>query len=86
MQARPSLRQQLPSYYDVYSALPEATRANLRLRVSSTPQNHLRRIHPAMIVYYLKLYAITLVSFLAIDMVWLGLVARRFYNSIWDTC
>ncbi len=29
--------------------------------------------------YYLKLYAVTLVVFLAIDAVWLGLVARGFY-------
>lgn len=31
--------------------------------------------------FYLKLYAATLVSFLAIDMVWLGLVARTFYSN-----
>lgn len=30
--------------------------------------------------YYLKLYAATLVAFFAIDMVWLGLVARTFYK------
>ncbi|MBN2312909.1 MAG: DUF2177 family protein [Sedimentisphaerales bacterium] len=32
-----------------------------------------------MVVYYLKLYVATLVTFLAIDMIWLGLIARRFY-------
>lgn len=31
--------------------------------------------------YYLKLYAATLVAFFAIDMVWLSLVARTFYNK-----
>ncbi len=29
--------------------------------------------------YYIKLYFITLIAFFAIDMVWLGLVARTFY-------
>ena len=32
-----------------------------------------------MVVYYLKLYVATLVSFLVIDILWLGLIARRFY-------
>jgi len=32
-------------------------------------------------VFYLKLYAATLVAFLAIDMVWLGLVAPGFYRT-----
>ncbi len=31
-------------------------------------------------LYYLKLYLVTLVAFFAIDMVWLGLVARSFYR------
>lgn len=31
--------------------------------------------------YYLKLYLATLVAFFAIDLVWLGLVARSFYNK-----
>ncbi len=31
--------------------------------------------------YYLKLYAITLAAFLAIDLVWLGVVARTFYRN-----
>jgi uncharacterized membrane protein len=31
--------------------------------------------------YYLKLYFATLVAFFAIDMVWLGLVARTFYRK-----
>jgi len=31
-------------------------------------------------LYYLKLYLATLVAFFAIDMVWLGLVARSFYR------
>ena len=31
--------------------------------------------------YYLKLYFATLVAFLAIDLVWLGLVARTFYRT-----
>jgi len=32
-------------------------------------------------VYYLKLYGVTLVSFLVIDLLWLGIVARSFYRS-----
>ena len=32
-------------------------------------------------VYYLKLYCATLVAFLALDAVWLGLVARSFYHN-----
>ena len=31
--------------------------------------------------HYLKLYFATLIAFLAIDMVWLGLVARTFYRN-----
>lgn len=31
-------------------------------------------------MYYLKLYGATLVAFLAIDMIWLGFVARGFYR------
>jgi uncharacterized membrane protein len=31
--------------------------------------------------YYVKLYFATLVAFLAIDLVWLGLVARTFYRK-----
>ena len=31
--------------------------------------------------YYLKLYLATMIAFLAIDMVWLGLVARSFYRA-----
>jgi len=31
--------------------------------------------------YYIKLYLITLVSFLVIDMIWLGVAARTFYNN-----
>jgi len=31
--------------------------------------------------YYLKLYLVVLVVFFAIDMVWLGLVARTFYRK-----
>ena len=34
-----------------------------------------------MLIYYLKLYLCTLVAFFAIDMVWLGLVARGFYQK-----
>ena len=34
-----------------------------------------------MMTYYLKLYFATLIAFLAIDMVWLGLVARTFYQK-----
>lgn len=30
---------------------------------------------------YLKLYLVSLVAFLAIDMLWLGLVARSFYQQ-----
>lgn len=32
-------------------------------------------------IYYLKLYLAALVAFLAIDFVWLGLVARQFYQK-----
>jgi len=32
-------------------------------------------------LYYLKLYAITFAAFLAIDMVWLGFLARGFYQK-----
>ena len=32
-------------------------------------------------VYYAKLYLLTLIAFFAIDMVWLGLVARGFYQQ-----
>jgi uncharacterized membrane protein len=31
--------------------------------------------------YYLKLYVVTFIAFLAIDMIWLGLVARTFYQK-----
>ena len=31
--------------------------------------------------YYLKLYMATLIAFFAMDMVWLGLVARTFYRQ-----
>jgi uncharacterized membrane protein len=31
--------------------------------------------------YYLKLYFVTLIAFLTVDMVWLGLVARTFYRK-----
>ena len=34
-----------------------------------------------MIFYYIKLYLVTLVAFFAIDMIWLGLVARTFYRQ-----
>jgi uncharacterized membrane protein len=34
--------------------------------------------------YYLKLYLATLVAFFAIDMIWLGLVARTFYRKQLD--
>jgi uncharacterized membrane protein len=34
-----------------------------------------------MIIYYLKLYAVTLIGFLAIDLVWLTVVARGFYRK-----
>ena len=34
-----------------------------------------------MIMYYLKLYVAALVCFLAIDMVWLTIVARGFYRK-----
>ena len=32
-------------------------------------------------IYYLKLYFATLFAFFAIDMVWLGLIARTFYQQ-----
>lgn len=32
-------------------------------------------------VFYIKLYFATLIAFFAIDMVWLGLVARTFYRE-----
>ncbi|HDQ44882.1 MAG TPA: DUF2177 family protein [bacterium] len=31
-------------------------------------------------IYYVKLYVVTLIAFFAIDMVWLGLVARALYR------
>jgi uncharacterized membrane protein len=34
-----------------------------------------------MMTYYLKLYFATLIAFLAIDMVWLGVVARTVYQN-----
>jgi uncharacterized membrane protein len=34
-----------------------------------------------MIIYYLKLYVFAFVAFLAIDMVWLTVVARGFYRK-----
>jgi uncharacterized membrane protein len=34
-----------------------------------------------MMSYYFKLYGCTLIAFFAIDMVWLGLVARGFYQK-----
>ena len=34
-----------------------------------------------MLAYYVKLYTLTLIAFFAIDMVWLGLVARTFYRN-----
>jgi uncharacterized membrane protein len=34
-----------------------------------------------MILYYLKLYVCALIGFLAIDMVWLTIVARGFYRK-----
>jgi uncharacterized membrane protein len=34
-----------------------------------------------MMAFYLKLYFATLAAFFAIDMVWLGLVARTFYRK-----
>jgi uncharacterized membrane protein len=37
-----------------------------------------------MIGYYIKLYFVTLAAFLAIDLVWLGLVARTFYRKYLD--
>jgi len=32
-------------------------------------------------IYYLKLYLVTLAAFFAVDMVWLGLVANSFYKK-----
>ena len=37
-----------------------------------------------MIMYYLKLYALVFIAFLAIDMVWLTVVAREFYRKQLD--
>jgi uncharacterized membrane protein len=34
-----------------------------------------------MAIYYLKLYLVALGTFLAVDLLWLGLLARRFYSS-----
>ncbi len=34
-----------------------------------------------MVTNYLKLFFVTLIAFLAIDMVWLGLIARTFYRN-----
>jgi uncharacterized membrane protein len=38
-------------------------------------------MEPNMVTYYIKLYFATLIAFFAIDMVWLGLVARTFYRN-----
>ena len=38
-------------------------------------------IKDEIMMYYLKLYFATLIAFFAIDMVWLGLVARSFYRK-----
>ena len=32
-------------------------------------------------IYYLKLYGVTLAAFFAVDMIWLGLVAKNFYKK-----
>ena len=37
-----------------------------------------------MTVYYIKLYFVTLAAFLAIDAIWLALVARTFYRRYLD--
>ena len=34
-----------------------------------------------MISYYIKLYLATFIAFFVIDLIWLGLVARRFYDK-----
>ena len=34
-----------------------------------------------MFTYYIKVYLLTLIAFFAIDMVWLGLIARGFYQK-----
>jgi uncharacterized membrane protein len=34
-----------------------------------------------MMAYYIKLYSVTLIAFLAIDAVWLGFVARTCYDK-----
>ncbi len=34
-----------------------------------------------MVAYYIKLYLLTLIVFFAIDMIWLGLIARGFYQQ-----
>jgi len=34
-----------------------------------------------MILYYLKVYIAAVIGFLALDAVWLGLVARGFYQE-----
>jgi len=34
-----------------------------------------------MFIKYLQLYMVTLGAFLVIDMIWLGLVARKFYRD-----
>jgi uncharacterized membrane protein len=41
-----------------------------------------KRRERTMISNYLKLYLTTLASFLAVDMVWLGLVASAFYRRL----
>jgi uncharacterized membrane protein len=38
-------------------------------------------IEDKVMVYYLKLYLATFIVFLAIDMIWLGIVARTFYRN-----
>ena len=34
-----------------------------------------------MIVYYIKLYLLTVLVFFAIDLIWLGVVAKNFYQN-----
>ena len=83
-----------PAVADVFHGLRGAVRLSRRKRmvrfplpVLKAPGQHRSRVtchHDnevmPMILYYLKLYVCAFVGFLAIDMVWLAVVARGFYR------
>ena len=50
-------------------------------QIPTCPDIHRLESEAEMLTFYLKLYFCTLLAFFAIDMVWLGLVARGFYQK-----